>query len=127
MQLILVTVLLLLPACSPSARSRDASDAFAILSPAAGEAWEEGKTYVIRWRDAPWSEVSISVAIGGKDKGHLVERYPAAADSLVWTVPPGFVTGFGPVSSSDVRLRFEHSANPSHYVDSPRFTVRGSP
>lgn len=98
--------------------------AFQVVAPAPGEAWTEGSTHVIRWRNAPWDSVSIGAAMGGKDKGHLVLSYPAEADSLVWTIPPGFVSGFGPTESRDVRLRFEHSSNPGHFFDSEPFTIR---
>jgi hypothetical protein len=93
------------------------------VSPVAGDIWVEGRTYTIRWRAEGVDSVNIGLALGGKDKGHAALGIPAAPDSLLWTVPPGFVSGFGLPRSDDVRVRLENARDPTHFVDSPPFTV----
>jgi hypothetical protein len=96
-----------------------------VVAPSTGTVWVEGQTYLIRWENLSWDKVHISAAVGGKDKGHLAFNYPARVDSLTWTVPAGFVTGFGPASSNQVRIRLEDAADPTRFVESAAFTVRG--
>jgi hypothetical protein len=67
----------------------------------------------------------VGLALGGKDKGHVALDLPAAADSLSWRVPEGFVTGFGIERADNVRVRVENAANPAEFADSPPFTVTG--
>jgi hypothetical protein len=98
---------------------------YRIVSPALGDEWHEGGTYVIRWIGPRSGGVNVSAAMGGKDRGHLAMRLPAGTDSLPWTVPEGFVTGFGPERSDAVRIRIESSDDPAVGVTSEPFTVRG--
>jgi hypothetical protein len=63
--------------------------------------------------------------MGGKDKGYLLTNAPAGLDSLLWTVPLGFVTGFGP-SSSRVRLRLENADSTSQWVETEPFVITGA-
>ena len=107
-----------------TAHPAPAPAAFAILAPSAGTTWVEGQSYVIRWQGASWPRINIGVAMGGKDKGHLVENYSAALDSLGWTIPPGFVSGFGLSRSDNMRLRFENADDPGQFVDSDSFAIR---
>jgi hypothetical protein len=50
--------------------------------------------------------VQITVAVGGKDKGHLGEGSPINAQlgRFAWTIPKGFVTGFGVSEARNVRI-----------------------
>lgn len=50
----------------------------------------------VRWRAPADMHVNVGAAGGGKDKGHLAFELPAETDSLRWTVPKDFVSGFGP-------------------------------
>jgi hypothetical protein len=95
-----------------------------VLSPTAGAAWLEGQSYVIRWRGSAWPRINIGAAMGGKDKGHLVENYSAALDTLSWTIPPGFISGFGLSVADNIRLRFENADDPGQFVDSDSFTIK---
>jgi hypothetical protein len=101
--------------------------AMEIRSPRAGVRWIEGTTQVIRWRTTGVATINLGAALGGKDKGHMLVGAPALPDSLVWEIPAGFVTGFGPDSSADVRIRLEDAADPRRFVESPPFTIVGSP
>ena len=71
--------------------------AFAITSPKAGDTLIEGKSYVVRWMAPDTFRINIGAAMGGKDKGMILNDSPTLPDSLIWTVPVGFVTGFGPI------------------------------
>lgn len=118
-------------ACSPRApgsdAGRDSTPAdtlpYRIVSPAPGDEWHEGGTYVIRWVATRAGEVNVAAAVGGKDRGHLAMRLPAGTDSLRWTVPEGFVTGFGPERSDAVRIRIESAEDPAVGVTSEPFAV----
>jgi hypothetical protein len=100
---------------------------YVVLSPALGAVWREGTSHVIRWTARRPGAVNIGAAMGGKDRGHLVFDVPADADSLRWTVPPGFVTGFGPARSDAVRIRIEDAGDPRIGVESAPFSVVGTP
>jgi hypothetical protein len=100
--------------------------AMRILAPVAGERWVEGTTHVIRWT-ASAPRINLGAAVGGKDKGHLLLDAPSMPDSLTWDVPVGFVTGFGPDSATDVRIRLEDAADPTRFVISDPFTITGNP
>ena len=81
---------------------------------------------MIRWISTRGGEVNVAAAVGGKDRGHLAMRLPAGTDSLRWTVPEGFVTGFGQERSDAVRIRIEASGDPALGVTSEPFSIRGS-
>lgn len=99
--------------------------AFAITSPHAGDTLIEGQTYTIRWMAPDSFQINMGVAMGGKDKGMVLTDVPATPDSLIWTVPVGFVTGFGPASSDQIRLRMENARNPDQWTESGPFTIMG--
>lgn len=99
--------------------------AFAITFPRPGDTLVEGRTYVIRWMAPDTFQINLGAAIGGKDKGMLLNDVPARSDSLAWIVPVGFVTGFGPASSDQVRLRLENARNPDQWTEAGPFTIRG--
>lgn len=99
--------------------------AFAFRSPAAGDTLVEGRTYTIRWVSTPARRVNLGAVMGGHDKGYLLNNAPAGLDSLVWTVPIGFVTGFGPASSDQVRLRLENADSTDQWVETGPFVVTG--
>lgn len=122
------------PAPAPASQAADtaaaappARIAFALTSPKAGDTLVEGRTYVIRWMSPDTMRINLGAAMGGKDKGMLLTNAPSTPDSLVWTVPAGFVTGFGPQSSDAVRLRLENAANPDQWTEAGPFTVSGAP
>ena len=98
---------------------------YRIVSPAAGTVWREGDTHVIRWTRGREGAVNVGAVVGGKDKGHLAFSLPAEADSLVWQVPVGFVTGFGPDRSDAVRIRVESADDPRIGAESASFTIAG--
>lgn len=134
----LTGLLLLAAACSrPPEQQPVAADppppaptgrvAFAITSPRTGDTLVEGKTYVIHWMSPDTMRINLGAAVGGKDKGMLLTNAPSAPDSLVWTVPAGFVTGFGPTSSDAVKLRLENAANADQWTEAGPFTVTGTP
>lgn len=100
--------------------------AFAILSPTTGDTLIEGRTYTIRWVAVPARRIDLGAAMGGHDKGFLLTAAPAGLDSLVWTVPVGFVTGFGPSSSDQIHLRLTNSDNENEWVETGPFVIRGA-
>ena len=102
-------------------------EAFAFLSPTAGDTLVEGRTYTIRWVSAPGRRINLGAVMGGHDKGFLLTDGPADLDSLVWTVPIGFVTGFGPSSSNQIRLRLENADSTDQWVDTGPFVITGTP
>lgn len=69
--------------------------------------------------------INLGAAVGGKDKGMLLTNAPAHPDSLRWAIPVGFVTGFGPSSSDQVRLRLENAADPQQWTEAGPFTITG--
>ena len=94
-----------------------------ILSPRPGDRWAEGTDHVIRWRTSGIPAINLGAAVGDKDKGHLLLNVPSSTESLVWTIPVGFVTGFGPDSSNQVRLRLENATDPTQFVEAGPFTI----
>jgi len=128
-------LLLLALACSKGQEGHSAPDpssvssqgVFAFRSPTAGDTLVEGRTYTIRWASAPGRRINLGAVMGGHDKGFLLTNAPAALDSLVWTVPIGFVTGFGPSSSNQVRLRLENADSTDQWVETGPFVITGAP
>ncbi|MFN2570049.1 MAG: hypothetical protein ABR537_00350 [Gemmatimonadales bacterium] len=116
-------LLLLVVACQ---RADHAGATFAFHTPNAGDTLVEGRTYTIRWVSTPARRINLGAAMGGHDKGLLLIGAPAGVDSLVWTVPIGFVTGFGPSSSDQIRLRLENADSTDEWVETGRFVVRGA-
>ena len=122
-------------ACSKGQEHRSAPDslavtasqeAFAFRSPTAGDTLVEGRTYTIRWVSVPGRRLNLGAVMGGKDKGFLFTNAPAGLDSLVWTVPLGFVTDFGPSSSNQVRLRLENADSTDQWVETGPFVITGA-
>ena len=101
--------------------------AFAFRTPSAGDTLIEGRTYAIRWVSVPARRINLGAAMGGHDKGYLLAGAPAGLDSLVWTVPVGFVTGFGPSSSDQMRLRLENADSTDQRVETGPFVIAGTP
>jgi hypothetical protein len=64
--------------------------------------------------------------MGGHDKGLLLSNAPAGLDSLVWTIPVGFVTGFGPSSSDQIRLRLTNADSTDQWVEVGPFVIVGA-
>lgn len=129
-------LVLLALACSKGEQYRPAADSsgvvglraeFGFRSPTAGDTLVEGRTYTIRWVAVPGRRVNLGAVMGGKDKGYLLNGAPAGLDSLVWTVPVGFVTGFGPSSSDQVRLRLENADSTDQWVETGPFVITGVP
>jgi hypothetical protein len=126
------SLLLLALACRPDrSPSPDTSQAtpaprFALLSPLAGDTLVEGRTYTIRWAAVPPRSIDIGAVMGGHDKGLLLSHALSAPDSLVWTVPLGFVTGFGASSSDQMRLRMTNADSADEWVETGPFVIRGT-
>jgi hypothetical protein len=116
-----VPLLLLALAC------RSGQKDFAFRYPGTGDTLVEGQTYTIRWVSAPARRINLGAAMGGHDKGLLLANAPAGLDSLVWTVPVGFVTGFGPSSSNQIRLRLENADSADQWVETGPFVITGVP
>lgn len=112
---------------APPAAASGPAPRFALLSPAAGDTLVEGRTYTIRWVAVPPRRIDIGAVMGGHDKGLLLSHAPSDPDSLVWTVPLGFVTGFGPTSSDQIRLRLENADSTEQWVETGPFVIRGTP
>lgn len=109
----------------PAPPAPPGAKALAVLSPAAGDTLLEGRSYVIRWSAPAGMRINLGLAMGGKDRGMLLVHAPARPDTLVWSVPIGFVTGFGITSSDQVRLRLEDADSAGRFVDAGPFTVAG--
>ena len=105
----------------------DSTPTIAILSPIGTDTLVEGRAHVIRWTASGVQTFDIGAAIGGKDKGHLGIAIPASPDSLVWTVPEGFVSGVGLEASSSARLLFESRDPEGARVESESFTIVAPP
>ena len=86
----------------------------------------EGRTYTIRWVSIPGRRIDLGAVMGGHDKGFLLTDAPAGLDPLVWTVPVGFVTGFGPSSSDQVRLRLTNADSAEQWVETGPFVIIGA-
>lgn len=120
-------LLLLALACSARKESRAViTPAFAFRSPTAGDTLLEGNTYTVRWVSVPARRVNLGAAMGGHDKGYLLTNAPAGQDSLVWTVPIGFVTGFGPSLFDQMRLRLENADSTDQWVETGPFVIAGA-
>lgn len=115
------SLLLLFAGCSKGQER----GSFGFRSPSSGDTLVEGRTYTIRWTSTPARRVNIGAVMGGHDKGLLLSNAPPGLDSLVWTVPIGFVTGFGPISSDQVRLRLENADSADQWVETGPFVVTG--
>jgi hypothetical protein len=118
---------------TPPARSATADSgasggriAFAITAPRTGDTLVEGGRYMIRWMAPDTMRINLGAAMGGKDRGLLLSNVPATPDSLAWSIPRGFVSGFGVASSDQVRLRLENAANPEQWTEAGPFTVTGT-
>lgn len=112
-------------ACTPAPDRGESGDSlpYHVVSPARDSVWREGETHMIRWTAARPGRVNIGAVAGGKDKGHLAMDIPAAAESLAWRIPEGFISGFGPSRSDAVRIRVEDAADPRIGVESDSFAV----
>ncbi len=105
----------------------DSTPNIEILSPVGTDTLVEGRTHVIRWTASGVQTLDIGAAIGGKDKGHLGIGIPASPDSLVWTVPEGFVSGVGLEASSNARLLLESRDPEGARAESEPFTIVAPP
>jgi hypothetical protein len=102
------------------------AETFSLISPTAGDTLVEGRTYIVRWTAGSVKHINLGAAMGGHDKGLLVQDAPAHPDSLRWKVPVGFVTGFGPPSSDQIRLRLENADSTNQWVESKPFVIAGA-
>jgi hypothetical protein len=118
-------LLLLCIACCHG-QERASRRAFGFRSPTTGDTLVEGRTYTIRWTTAPTTRINLGVVMGGHDMGHLLMNAPTGVDSVVWTVPIGFVTGFGPLSSNQVRLRLENADSIEQWAQTGPFVITGA-
>jgi hypothetical protein len=110
--------------------SRDQRKAYVeVIAPNGGEVWAEGETHEIHWKAEGVVEVQIAVAVGGKDKGHLGTGSPIDAQQgrFVWTIPQGFVTGFGVSKASNVRVMIYDAHHREIYdISDGSFTIVGA-
>ena len=98
---------------------------YRVVSPDSGTVWHEGETHTIRWIAHRGDSVNIGATMGGHDKGHLAFGLSPGTDSLRWTIPAGFVTGFGIPRADDIRIHIEDAADPRIDVPSAPFTIAG--
>ena len=108
------------------AGASDSRVGFAITSPKAGDTLVEGQTYQITWLAPDSFRINVGAVMGGKDMGMILTNVAAHSGSASWTVPNGFVTGFGPASSDQVRLRMENAADPEQWTEAGPLVVRGA-
>jgi len=95
-----------------------------IIAPKAKDVWIEGKTYTIKWKGLKEGVVCISVLIGGHDAGIINDCDSCAAQNKYkWTIPVGFVSGFGENKDSAVRVVLYHKDNESNPYFSDYFTI----
>ena len=104
----------------------ESQQAIAFRFPSTGDTLVEGQTYTIRWVSAPGRRINLGAVMGGHDKGFLLTNALAGVDSLVWTVPLGFVTGFGVSSSNQMRLRLEYADSLDEWVETGPFIITGA-
>ena len=100
-----------------------------VIAPNGGEVWAEGETHEIRWKSEGVAEVQIAVAVGEKDKGHLGSGSPIDAQQgrFAWTIPQGFVTGFGVSKASNVRVMIYDARHREIYdISDGSFTIVGA-
>jgi hypothetical protein len=96
-----------------------------ILSPGAETVCFEGEECEIRWVTEWNGQLCIEAAVGGHDKGILNDcATPAQRGRWLWHVPRGFVSGFGPAISREVRVALYPAERESERVVSPPFTIR---
>ena len=112
---------------SSSAERVPSKHTTAFLFPSTGDTLVEGRTYTIRWVSAPGRPINLGAVMGGHDKGQLLANASSGIDSLVWTVPIGFVTGFGVSSSDQMRLRLEYADSLDQWVETGPFIITGAP
>jgi hypothetical protein len=111
---------------SPMAAPPEQIKKLVLLSPKGGDTLVEGRTYIIRWQPGSARHVNIGAAMGGHDKGLLLNDAPGSRDSMSWKIPIGFVTGFGPSSSDQIRLRLENADSTNEWVESKPFVIIGA-
>src|ERR1041385_5934477 len=109
-----------------SAERACSTHAPAILFPSPGDTLVEGRTHTIRRGAAPGRPINLGAVMGGHDKGQLLTNASSGIDSLIWTVPIGFVTGFGVPSSDQMRLRLEYADSLDQWVETGPFIIIGA-
>jgi hypothetical protein len=96
-----------------------------LLSPNAKTVCYEGEECEIRWVTEERGKLCIEAAVGGHDKGILNDcATPARRGRWLWRVPRGFVSGFGPTISREVRIALYPAEREGERVVSPPFTIR---
>lgn len=105
----------------------DSSPSIEIVSPTGTDTLVEGRAHIVRWTASGVQTLDIGAALGGKDKGHLGIGIPATPDTLVWTVPEGFISGVGLEASSNARLLFESRDPEGARAESEPFTIVAPP
>ncbi len=95
-----------------------------IIAPKANDVWIEGKTYTIRWKGFKEGVICISILIGGHDAGIINSCDSCAAQNKYkWTIPHGFVSGFGEDKDDAVRVVLYYKDNESNPYFSDYFTI----
>ncbi len=124
------TLMLFLVSQSHAGKNIPVKPGIRVIYPNGGEVWREGETHEIRWEANGVKRICISIGIGGKDKGLIVDddcKIDARLGSVSWTVPRGFVTGFGISKANNARVLIFDPENPDISDFSDRyFTIEGS-
>ncbi len=100
-----------------------------ILSPKGHEVWREGETHKISWLSYGVKHVCVEVAVGGKDKGLIGDdacNMDASKGYFYWTIPRGFITGFGISVAQDVKVLVFDPKKPRLKAISDEFTICGA-
>jgi len=96
-----------------------------LLSPNATTVCYEGEECEIHWVTEERGTLCIEAAVGGHDKGILNDcATPAQRGRWLWHVPRGFVSGFGPAISREVRVALYPAEREGERIVSPPFTIR---
>ncbi len=95
-----------------------------IISPKKGDVWFEGKTYTIRWKGFKEGVICITVLIGGHDAGIINSCNSCALQKRYnWSIPKGFVSGFGVDKDDSVRVALFYKDNENRAYFSDYFTI----
>ncbi len=100
----------------PDAQVTEAGE---FISPAAGDVWDRGSTYTIRWKEfAP--EYNVDMILLKKKKYYPVVMLTNASNlgTFTWKVPDDIVP------STYYQLKLINSSSPDHYIYSSPFVIR---
>ncbi len=94
-------------------------------APAAGQVVHEGERIEVRWQPVTLPRICLRIVTGGKDHGLINDcRSAGRSGRFSWTVPDGFVTGFGRFETRDAHVVAE-SPRGEILAIGPAFVLRG--